>query len=176
MILWSRRGVPVVDCHRWWNMVALLWTCKKASKHGVETDVIAQNQKIQTWAFCRHSDVDAVSGLLRACPQTDLCAMLEEHFKPCIYSKFRGMLTKEVVFHHDDAWLHMVAATVEMIRIRKSSFYVIQHTAQISRHLVPYFWTTHRCVTWMPTWRWWRGQGCNAYVALHNWKHSLQLA
>jgi hypothetical protein len=33
----------------------------------------------------------------------DHCAMLEEHFKPCIYSKLRGMLRKEVVFHHDDA-------------------------------------------------------------------------
>jgi hypothetical protein len=42
---------------------APLWTCKKMSKHSVETHIITCNQEIQNCAFCQQSDVDAVSGL-----------------------------------------------------------------------------------------------------------------
>jgi hypothetical protein len=101
----------------------------------VETHVIAQDHKIQKYAFCRQSDVDAVLGLKwalehyqddgRVVTSARYCALLEEELKSAIQSKSRGMLANGVVLLHNNTQPHAAAATVETIRELK--FEILAH-------------------------------------------------
>jgi hypothetical protein len=42
-------------------------------------------------------------------------AVLKDKLKPAIYNKSRGLLSKTVVLHHDNAHPHVMAATIETI-------------------------------------------------------------
>ena len=53
------------------------------------------------------------------------CAMLRNELKPAICKKRRGMLSKKVLLHHDNARPHTAAATVETVQQLGSEF--LQH-------------------------------------------------
>jgi len=63
------------------------------------------------------------------------CAMLEEELKPTIHNKHRGMLTDEVVLHHDNCRPHMTAATVGTIK--KLKYDLLPHPAYGPDHALP---------------------------------------
>jgi hypothetical protein len=48
---------------------------------------------------------------------------MPEELKPAIHSKRKGMLTKQVVLHHDNAQPHSAAAIIEMIPKLKFEFH-----------------------------------------------------
>jgi hypothetical protein len=75
VILW-RRGFPAMDCHRWQNMGAPLWTCKQMSK-------------VWSGNVCYPGPRNSVKVML----------MLFWDFNATILSKCRGMLTIGVVLH-----------------------------------------------------------------------------
>jgi histone-lysine N-methyltransferase SETMAR len=52
-------------------------------------------------------------------------AMLKNKLKPAIRSKWRGLLSKTVLLHHDNARTHAAAATVETIQ--KLNFELLPH-------------------------------------------------
>jgi len=53
------------------------------------------------------------------------CAMLRNELKPAICKKRRGMLSKKVLLHHDNARPHTAAATVETVQ--QLGFELLQH-------------------------------------------------
>jgi len=62
------------------------------------------------------------------------CAMLQNEHKPAICKKRRGMLSKKVLLHHDNACPHTAAATVETVQ--QLGFELLQHPPS-SLDLVP---------------------------------------
>jgi len=53
------------------------------------------------------------------------CALLQNELKPAICKKRRGMLSKKVLLHHDNARPHTAAATVETVQ--QLGFELLQH-------------------------------------------------
>jgi len=56
---------------------------------------------------------------------TNYCEMLRNELKPAICKKRRGMLSKKVILHHDNARPHTAAATVETVQ--QMGFELLQH-------------------------------------------------
>jgi hypothetical protein len=135
-------------------------SCNRLSqvmKHGcitvnLQTDVVpwsgntshCPGLRILKCAFCQQSDVDTVLGLLTGSSFSTTrvvdnnawyCAMLEEELKPTIHNKHRGMLTDEVVLHHDNCRPHMTAATVGTIK--KLKYDLLPHPAYGPDHALP---------------------------------------
>jgi len=129
------------------------------------------------WCWCCFGTSMDPSSALQGSWTDSQYTMVEEDLQPTIHGKHRGMLTSEVVLHHDNSWPQMAAATTETIQKLKSKLLPTQHTVQILPHLITIFLTAKRCIMWMPSCNWWKDQGCGAHVALHtNQKHSLQMA
>jgi histone-lysine N-methyltransferase SETMAR len=57
-------------------------------------------------------------------------AMLKDKLKPAIHSKRRGLLSKTVLLHHDNARPHVSAATFEIIQ--KLNFELLPHPPYFS--------------------------------------------
>jgi len=62
------------------------------------------------------------------------CAILQNELKPAICKKRRGMLSKKVLLHHDNARRHTAAATAGTVQ--QLGFELLQHPPY-SLHLVP---------------------------------------
>ena len=83
----------------------------------METSTIALQEKVQNPTIRRKTYAHSVLGLTG--PSTGTLSgeghseMLTERLKPAIRSKRRGLLSKGVVFLHDNASLHAAANTAE---------------------------------------------------------------
>lgn len=144
-MLWGGEGFCAVDCHRQWNMGATLWTCKQTSTHGVETQVIAQDEEIQKWPLCRRSDVDnPFNGLIlkRYWDHWQMVnsAMLEEEMKPamlfaiktkqCWQKEFGCIVTLDL---KQQQW------PLKRFKNWNLSFSITYYTVQILPHLISIF-------------------------------------
>ena len=72
------------------------------------------------------------------------CDLLAKSLKPAICTKRRGLLSKKVLLHHDNARPHVAKATIEIIN--RLGFEVLEHPTY-SPDLVPsdyYLFAPHR--------------------------------
>ena len=108
-------------------MGAPLWSGGQKTKHGMEISLLSSEEEIQKTAFRQENHVNALLGhawtyygAFQAHGQTvnsaNYCAMLRNELKLAICKKRRGMLSKKVLLHHDNARSHTAAATVETVQ------------------------------------------------------------
>jgi hypothetical protein len=66
-------------------------------------------------------------------------AMLKDKLKPAIRGKRKGLLSKTVLLHHDNARPHATAATIELFKNSISSFFLIHPTLQTWHKMIAIF-------------------------------------
>jgi len=102
----------------------------------MEASLLSSAEEIQKTAFRQESHVDNLLGHawtilvhFQAHGQTmnsaNYFAMLRNDLKPAICKKRRGMLSKKVLLHHDNARPHTAAVTVETVQ--QMGFELLHH-------------------------------------------------